>query len=164
MTEKRIPQDMNFTLGCLCALMLFCFIQAYVMRAHSLAWKVRSQETNHVQFLSKCCEVCHYFCKRKKKKMLQDSLLYWHSLESSTQKKLCWTYPVSVWGNLWGLKLSTVEQQPAQSQLDDLSRWKVAEQLTIKPHACRQQDICADSEQRHSKTLRPLMSTPLLST
>lgn len=53
---------MNFTLGCLCALMLFCFIQAYVMGAHSLAWKVRSHKTNHVQILNKFCEVCHYVC------------------------------------------------------------------------------------------------------
>lgn len=32
----------------------------------------------------------------------------------------------------------------AQSQLDGLSQRKVAEQLTIKTHACRQEDICAD--------------------
>lgn len=40
----------------------------------------------------------------------------------------------------------------AQSQLDGLSQRKVAK-LTIKTHACGQEDICADGNTHGAKTL-----------
>lgn len=106
---------MNFTLGCLCALMLFCFIQACMTRAHSFGMEGRGPQDKTCA--NKPRGTCHHSCSKGGKKLkptlLQESLLYRHSLKSSRQYKLCWTCPVSVQGNLRGLKLSTVAQNPA---------------------------------------------------
>lgn len=40
-----------------------------------------------------------------------DSFIDICSLKSNRREKLCPAYLVSVWGNLWGLKLNTAEQQ-----------------------------------------------------
>lgn len=81
-----------------------------------LGMEGKGHKTNHVQFLIQRCEICHYFGKMKKLKPSRNCcgahcFIGTRSLKSSRQKKLCRTYPVSVWGNLWGLKQSTPEQQ-----------------------------------------------------
>lgn len=135
----------------------FASFEASWRERAALARKVKSHETSHETsalpeqipcnvslFLlndgkeeegKKTLKLCGQSCKSSK---CRDWLLHWCSLKSSRQKKLRWTYPVSVWGNLWGLKQSTVQQQPAQSHLASLSQWKVAKQLARRAlRTCR---------------------------
>lgn len=120
MTETQIPPDMNFTLGCLYALAPFHLVRGFVTRARSFGTKGKEPRDESCvlpeQILCNMSLFLRNCAKEKEKKKIQpcgqsckwkDWLLHWRSLKSSRQKKLRWTYPVSVWGNLWGLKLST---------------------------------------------------------
>lgn len=60
MTEQEIPQDMNFTAGCLDGLMLLCLILTCMRIARSFGVEGEKKRATRQIMILRNCGICHH--------------------------------------------------------------------------------------------------------